>query len=116
MVERYGAYIGGKWVDRESCETSPDTLETRNGFYVAPTIFGYCTNRMRFRQEETFGPVVGLARFKTADEAMALANDTRYDLLASIQTKDVLQGLSMADRIKAGTVWMTLARSAEMMD
>ena len=84
----------------------PDTNEMRNGFYVAPTIFGDCTNRMRFMQEEIFGPVVGLARFKTAEEAVALANDTRYGLSASIWTKDVRQGLVMAGRIKAGTVWI----------
>ena len=86
--------------------TRPDTPETKDGFFVAPTIFGDCTNRMTLMQEEVFGPVVGVARFKTTEEAVALANDTRYGLSASVWTKDVRNGLVMASQIKAGTVWV----------
>jgi acyl-CoA reductase-like NAD-dependent aldehyde dehydrogenase len=84
----------------------PDSDETRNGFFVAPTIFGDCTNGMRFMQEEVFGPVVGIAPFDTAEEAVSLANDTKYGLSASIWTKDLRQGMVLAGRIKAGTVWL----------
>lgn len=84
----------------------PETPETRNGFFVAPTIFGDCNNGMKFMQDEIFGPVVGLTRFETSEEAVALANDTRYGLSASIWTKDVRNGLVLASRIKAGTVWI----------
>ena len=84
----------------------PDTPDTRNGFFVAPTIFGDCTNSMRFMREEIFGPVVGLVRFKTPEEAVALANDTRYGLSASIWTKDVRRALVLASQITAGTVWI----------
>ena len=84
----------------------PNTAETKNGFFVAPTIFGDCTNGMKFMQEEIFGPVVGLARFKTPDEAVTLANDTKYGLSASVWTKDVRHGLVLASQIKAGTVWI----------
>ncbi len=76
------------------------------GFYVTPTIFGDCDNRMEFMREEIFGPVVGLIRFKTADEAVALANDTRYGLCASVWTRDLRNGLVMAGQIKVGTVWL----------
>ena len=86
--------------------TRPDTPETKNGFFAAPTIFGDCTNNMRFMREEVFGPVVGLARFKTLDEAIDLTNDTPYGLSASVWTKDVRTGLVAAGRIKAGTVWI----------
>lgn len=84
----------------------PDTPETKNGYFVAPTVFGECTNDMAFMRDEMFGPVVGLVRFKTVDEAVALANDTRYGLSASVWTKDLRQGLTVAGRIKAGTVWV----------
>jgi acyl-CoA reductase-like NAD-dependent aldehyde dehydrogenase len=84
----------------------PDTPETRNGFFVAPTIFGDSTSDMQFMREEVFGPVVGLARFKTLDEAVALTNDTPYGLSASIWTKDVRTGIVAAGRIRAGTVWI----------
>jgi acyl-CoA reductase-like NAD-dependent aldehyde dehydrogenase len=84
----------------------PDTPETRKVFFVAPTIFGECTQGMDLMKEEIFGPVVGLARFGSPDEAVALANDTRYGLAASVWTRDTRAGLNMAGRIKAGTVWL----------
>jgi acyl-CoA reductase-like NAD-dependent aldehyde dehydrogenase len=84
----------------------PTTPETKNGFFVAPTIFGDCTNDMQFMRDEMFGPVVGLARFKTLDEAVSLTNDTAYGLSASVWTKDLRAGLGLAGQIKAGTVWL----------
>ncbi len=84
----------------------PNAPETREGFYVAPSIFGEADPKSEFMQEEIFGPVVGLTRFKTPDEAVALTNDTRYGLCASIWTKDVRLGLVMANKIKTGTVWI----------
>jgi acyl-CoA reductase-like NAD-dependent aldehyde dehydrogenase len=84
----------------------PSTPETRNGFFVAPTIFADCDPKSEFMQEEVFGPAVGLTPIKTPDEAVALTNDTRYGLCASIWTKDVRLGIVMADRIKTGTVWI----------
>lgn len=84
----------------------PNGPETKNGFFVAPTIFGYCDPKSEFMQEEIFGPVVGLTRVKTADEAVALTNGTRYGLCASVWTKDVRLGMVMANQIKTGTVWV----------
>lgn len=84
----------------------PDTPETRNGCFVAPTIFADCDPGSEFMQEEVFGPVVGLAPFDTPDEAVALTNNTRYGLCASIWTRDLRLGMVMADRIKTGTVWL----------
>jgi len=76
------------------------------GCYVAPTIFGDCRNGMRFMREEIFGPVVGLCRYSDTEEAIQMVNDTPYGLSASVWTKDVRQGLVLAGRIKAGTVWI----------
>ena len=84
----------------------PDTPETRDGLYVAPTVFGDCTNDMAVMQHEVFGPVVGLCRFSTPDEAVRLANDTVYGLSASVWTKDVRAAMVMASQIDAGTVWI----------
>ncbi len=84
----------------------PNSAETRNGFFVAPTIFGECSNEMEIMRHEIFGPVVGLARFKTPEEAVALANDTPFGLAASVWTRDVRSGINIAGRIKAGTVWI----------
>ena len=84
----------------------PDSPETRDGLYVAPTVFGDCTNDMAVMQHEVFGPVVGLCRFSTPDEAVRLANDTVYGLSASVWTKDVRAAMVMASQIDAGTVWI----------
>ena len=84
----------------------PDDDETRKGFFVAPTIFGDCNNGMRLMQDEVFGPGVGIMPFDTAEEAVRLANDTKYGLSASIWTNNLRHGMVMAGQIKAGTVWL----------
>jgi len=71
-----------------------------------PTVFTDCTNDMQFMQDEMFGPVVGLVRFKTPEEAVRFANDTKFGLSASVWTKDMKKGLMLAGAIKAGTVWI----------
>lgn len=84
----------------------PDTPETRAGYFMAPTIFGDCTNDMSFMREEMFGPVVGLVPFQTAEEAVDMANDSKFGLAGSVWTKDLKRGLTIAGKIKAGTVWI----------
>jgi acyl-CoA reductase-like NAD-dependent aldehyde dehydrogenase len=84
----------------------PDTPETRNGCFVAPTIFADCDPRSEFMQEEIFGPVVGITPFNTPAEAVAMTNDTRFGLCASIWTKDVRLGLVMSGQLRTGTVWI----------
>ncbi len=84
----------------------PNTPDTKNGYFVVPTIFGECNNDMEFMREEIFGPVVGLIRFKTIEEAIAITNDTRYGLCASIWTTDLRTGLNMSKQIQTGTVWL----------
>lgn len=84
----------------------PQTDETRNGYFVAPTIFGDCDHNSRFMREEIFGPVVGLCRFQKVAEAIAMANDTPFGLSASLWTGDTAKGIRLAGQIKAGTVWI----------
>lgn len=84
----------------------PNTPDTKDGFFVAPTIFGDCTNEMEIMREEIFGPVIALAKFKTNEEAVALTNDSKFGLSASIWTKDIKTGLQLASQIDAGTVWI----------
>jgi aldehyde dehydrogenase (NAD+) len=74
------------------------------GFFVAPTVFGGVTNDMRIAREEIFGPVVGIIATNGFEEALAIANDTRFGLSASICTRDIHRAMEFADRIEAGMV------------
>ena len=62
------------------------------------------TNDMRPMQEETFGPTLPIAIFKTEDEAIALANDSEFGLTASVWTRDYEKGRRVAEKIEAGSV------------
>jgi aldehyde dehydrogenase len=75
------------------------------GYYVEPTIFeGH--NKMRIFQEEIFGPVVSVAKFKDAEDALATANDTLYGLGAGLWTRDTNTAYRMGRAIQAGRVWV----------
>jgi acyl-CoA reductase-like NAD-dependent aldehyde dehydrogenase len=76
------------------------------GYYFEPTIFGDVESSMKIAQEEIFGPVLSLIRYESVEEAIALANDTIYGLAGSVWSRDIPRALSVAKRIKAGTVWI----------
>jgi acyl-CoA reductase-like NAD-dependent aldehyde dehydrogenase len=72
--------------------------------FFAPTILAEVNHSMQIMREETFGPVLPVRSFKTEDEAVALANDSRFGLAASVWTGDHKRGEALARRIDAGTV------------
>jgi len=74
------------------------------GYYVEPTVFDRVANDMRIAQEEIFGPVMAVIRFKTEDEAIALANDSSYGLQASVWSDNINRAHRVARRLRAGTV------------
>jgi acyl-CoA reductase-like NAD-dependent aldehyde dehydrogenase len=71
--------------------------------YVAPQVLVDVSHRMRVMTEETFGPVVGIMPVRDDDEAVALMNDSRYGLTASIWTNDVDEAIRIGDRVETGT-------------
>ncbi|HEX6941158.1 MAG TPA: aldehyde dehydrogenase family protein [Longimicrobiales bacterium] len=78
----------------------------REGWFFPPTLFTDVSPAATIAQEEIFGPVVALMTFRTPDEAVALANNTRYGLAASIWSENINLALDIAARVKAGTVWI----------
>jgi aldehyde dehydrogenase (NAD+) len=76
------------------------------GLFYEPTIFVDVDNGMRIAQEEVFGPVLSVIKFKDDDDAVRIANDIRFGLAAGVWTQSIGRALTMADRIRAGTVWI----------
>ena len=74
------------------------------GFFVEPTIFDRVTPEMRIAQEEIFGPVLSVLSYSSEDEAVQIANGTRYGLNACVWTSDVSRAVRLARRIQAGQV------------
>ncbi len=80
------------------------------GLYFEPTIVSCPDQSMSIVDTELFGPVLAVQRFKTEDEVVALANDTKHGLAAGIFTRDSARSMRMAKRVKAGIVWVNTYR------
>lgn len=78
----------------------------RPGFFVRPTIVRDIENDSALVQEEQFGPILPLVRFTDADEAIRMANDTRFGLAASVWSADEARAEEIALQLQAGTVWI----------
>ncbi|MCC5968976.1 MAG: aldehyde dehydrogenase [Pararhodobacter sp.] len=85
-----------------------------DGLFYDPTIFTGVSNRMRIAQEEVFGPVLSIIPFEDEDDAVAIANDTIYGLAAGVWTRSLDRGVRMAERLRAGTVWVNNYRSTSV--
>lgn len=82
----------------------PEGFETGN--FVQPTVFADVPPTARIFQEEIFGPVVALTPFDTEEEALELANNTKYGLAAYIWTNDLKRAHNFAQGVDAGMVWL----------
>jgi aldehyde dehydrogenase (NAD+) len=85
------------------------------GFFVEPTIFTDVDNAMTLAREEIFGPVLSIIPFDTEEEAVAIANDTRYGLASGVWTTNLSRAMRMIEAIHAGTVWVNTYRAAQAM-
>jgi aldehyde dehydrogenase (NAD+) len=83
-------------------EGRPEGLEA--GFYVKPTVFINVNNEMTIAQEEIFGPVLSVISYDTEDEAIGIANDSKYGLHACVIGADVQRARRVASRIRAGRI------------
>jgi acyl-CoA reductase-like NAD-dependent aldehyde dehydrogenase len=86
----------------------------RPGYFFEPTILTDVDNSMRIAQEEVFGPVLCLLPFDTAEDAVRIANDSRYGLSAGIWTGDLRRGHRMARELRVGKVWLNAYGTADV--
>ncbi|MAZ02182.1 MAG: carnitine dehydratase [Sneathiella sp.] len=80
------------------------------GNFIQPTIFTGVHNGMRIAQEEVFGPILAVIPFENEEEAIAIANDTRFGLAAAVWTQNVHRAHRVAHQLNAGTVWINAYR------
>lgn len=90
---------------------APEGPEYGCGQFVIPAIFTNVTNDMRIAQEEVFGPILSVIRFSDDDEALRIANETRFGLAAAVWTQNLERAMHFVDRLRAGTVWVNNYRS-----
>jgi succinate-semialdehyde dehydrogenase/glutarate-semialdehyde dehydrogenase len=92
----------------------PDGEEFARGYFFLPTVLVDVDHSMRVMREETFGPVAPIMRFRTIDEAIALANDSPYGLAAYVFTRDLTTAFYVAERLEAGGVGVNINDVAEL--
>jgi acyl-CoA reductase-like NAD-dependent aldehyde dehydrogenase len=77
----------------------------RPGNWFEPTVFTEANHDMLLMREESFGPLIGIQKVKSDEEALALMNDTRYGLTAGVYTKDEARAARLLARVNAGSVY-----------
>lgn len=90
-----------------ACGGEPNTESAcANGSFFKPTLITNVTNDMRVAQEEIFGPVAVVIKFKTEDEVIAMANDSQYGLGGAVWTQDITCALKVAGAVETGRMWI----------
>ncbi|GAA5997828.1 aldehyde dehydrogenase family protein [Rhodotorula paludigena] len=83
------------------------------GYFLQPTIFTDVTPNMKIAQEEIFGPVLVVQKFKDEDDLVAKANDTIYGLASAVFSRNISRCLRIANKLQAGTVWINQYNALE---
>ena len=83
----------------------------RRGYWLEPTVYANVTPSMRVAREEIFGPILSILKWRTEEEAIAIANGTEYGLASGVWTKDLRTAMTFARKLQSGFVWVnTTAR------
>jgi (Z)-2-((N-methylformamido)methylene)-5-hydroxybutyrolactone dehydrogenase len=108
IAKKDGAHLalGGDRAHRPECG---------KGLFVEPTVFTGVKNSMRIAQEEVFGPILSVIPFRDEEEAIEIGNDILFGLAAGVWTQNMKRAHVMADRLKAGMVWVNTYRMVSYM-
>jgi acyl-CoA reductase-like NAD-dependent aldehyde dehydrogenase len=109
--ERVHGYVEAGREEGAEVVTGGEPADGKGAFYP-PTVLAQVDNSMRVAQEEIFGPVVTVTPFEDEKDAIRIANDVRYGLMATVWTGDPARGHRIARRIKAGTVGINMPFTA----
>ncbi|RSL60530.1 hypothetical protein CEP53_005424 [Fusarium sp. AF-6] len=97
-------------LDKGAIDATPKnesfTSAPSSGNYVAPILLTKVTHDMEVMREETFGPVIPVAKVKDDEEAIRLMNDSDYGLTANVWTRDIARGEELVEQLEAGTVFV----------
>lgn len=105
QFDKVMGYIDAGKKEGAKCVTGGDRWGDR-GYFIEPTLFTNVTDKMKIAEEEIFGPVMSILRFKDVNEIVQRANKTNYGLAAAVWTRDVAKAHYLAKKIKAGTIWI----------
>ncbi|MEZ5787064.1 MAG: aldehyde dehydrogenase family protein [Xanthobacteraceae bacterium] len=84
----------------------PKGAEFEKGYWVEPTVYADVTPSLRLWQQEVFGPVLAVARWRDFEQAVEMANATEYGLTGAVWTNDIGNAMRMARRIRSGHIWI----------
>jgi aldehyde dehydrogenase (NAD+) len=99
------SYIDKGKAQGARCVTGGERHGTK-GYFIQPTVFADVKDNMAIATDEIFGPVMQVLKFKDIDEVIERANTTDYGLAAAVWTRDIGKAHAVADRVRAGTVWV----------
>ncbi|WP_416355865.1 aldehyde dehydrogenase [Aureimonas phyllosphaerae] len=111
-------YLAVAEADGARCILGGRAAEAPNltgGQFVEPTILADVSNSMRIAQEEVFGPILSIIGFDTEEEAIRIANDTQYGLVAGVWTGNMARAVRMSKALHVGTVWINTYRAYSYM-
>src|SRR5262249_30925669 len=105
QFDKVMSYIQKGKTEGAKCLSGGERFGSR-GYFIKPTVFAEVKDNMAIAREEIFGPVMQVLRFKEIDEVVERANTTDYGLAAAVWTRDIKKAHAVADRVRAGTVWI----------